>query len=148
MQTNDTDCPIIKLPFSIYSHASIYSPLLKSTITCGGVNSSNGHTSLSSCSMLNQSGSQKAFPSMTDTRWGFAMASIENRLFAIGGICWNMLPNDACNMLETILLDEKMESKFWTLEKRIPFSVSFHCVVTVGDNIIVTGGVGYRNKVS
>merc|ERR1719414_167475 len=88
---------------------------------------------------------------MTPTRWGLAMASIENRLFAIGGIGRTKYfingGDDAGNMMETILLDEKMESKFWTLEKRIPFTVSFHCVVTVGDHIIVTGGVGYRNKI-
>ena len=131
VQTGDTGCNPSNLPISPVRHASVYLPILNSIITCGG--GLDGHVYLANCTRLNESGNIDAFPPMTSQRHDFGMVLIKNQIIAIGG--WNHFGGDW--MMDRIPLDET--NKTWTLEST-PFRVNDHCVVTLGENVIVTGG--------
>ena len=71
----------------------------------------------------------------------FAMVSISNKLFVIGGYSKE-------NLMETIKLNEKRLNN-WS-QQRMPFSVKGHCavVINLGDYIIVIGGRDKYDNVS
>lgn len=71
----------------------------------------------------------------------FAMVSISNKLFVIGGYSKE-------NLMETIKLNEKRLNN-WS-QQRMPFSVKGHCAVVsnLGDYIIVIGGRDKYDNVS
>ena len=78
---------------------------------------------------------------MSTSRSDFAMVSIANKLFVIGGSF-----NE--NLMETITLNQR-NMNVWN-QQRIPFSVREHCAVVsnLGDNIIVIGGRDKYDNVS
>lgn len=133
MQTEDKGCGQTDLPPPLWGHASVYSSTLKSIITCGVVGN-NG--SLSSCSVRNKNVHQISFPPMNSRRSYFAMVTIHNQIFSIGG-------DGTENTMETIKLNA---TGTWN-QQSMPFSVRDHCAVVLDNNIIIIGGYN-RNDVS
>ena len=126
MQTEDKGCDPTDLPSPVYGHASVYSSVLQSLITCGGYGS---NERLSSCSVETKNGHSISIPPMNATRANFAMVTIENHLYSIGG--WG-----SRNTMETITLNA---TGTWN-QQSMPFSVQDHCAVVLDNNIIVIGG--------
>jgi len=125
MQTDDIGCNPTDLPVPVEGHASVYSSTLQSIITCGGEGNNGG----SSCIVQTKNGHQNLIPSMKSTRSDFAMVSIENQLFSIGGV-------GSRNTMETI----KLNATGTWYQQSMPFSLAGHCAVVLDNNIIVIGG--------
>ena len=126
MQTEDTGCNPTDLPSPVYGHASVYSSTLQSLITCG---SSGNNGRLSSCSVQTKNEHLISIPSMNRARQYFAMVTIENQIYSIGG-------RGSRNTMETIELNA---TGTWN-QQSMPFSVSSHCAVALDNNIFVIGG--------
>ena len=132
MQTDDTGCNPTDLLSPIDSHATVYSSALQSLITCGGYGTNhrnNGYGRLSSCSVQSKNGHQISLPPMNSARSSFAMVSIRNQLISIGGV-------GGYNTMETIELND---ATAWS-QQMMPFSVVYHCAVTLENNVIIMGG--------
>ena len=127
-------CDPTDLPHKVYAHASVYTPVLDGILTCGGMD--DNYNYLSKCILQRKGNDSNQFPALHSKRTGFSLASISDYIYAIGGI-----PNK--NTMETINLTA---DKQWKKEE-LPFSVTGHCSLGLGHNIIVTGGYGYK-KVS
>ena len=135
MQTDDAGCNPTDLPSPVGVHASVYSPSLKSLITCGGFI----YPRLSSsCLVQSKNGSnssnQISIPPMKSARAYFAMVLIRDHLISIGGLG----ESGNRDTMETIQFNVTNE---W-IEQSMPFSVVLHCAVTLDDNIFVIGGSG------
>jgi len=126
MQTEDNGCDPTDLPSPVYRHASVYSSVLQSLITCGG---SGSNERLSSCSVETKNGHHISIPSMNSRRTSFAMVAIHNKLYSLGG--WATK-----NTMETL---EMNATGTWNQES-MPFSVYGHCAIALDNNIIVIGG--------
>merc|ERR1712018_805017 len=130
MQTEDKGCDPTDLPSPVKGHASVYSSTFQSLITCGGVGN-NGR--LSSCSVETKNGHSISIPPMNATRANFAMVTIENQIYSIGGDrTWRR----GNGTMETITLNA---TGTWN-QQSMPFSVQDHCAVVLDNNIIVIGG--------
>jgi len=127
MQTEDNGCDPTDLPSPVATHASVYSSVLQSLITCGG-QGNNG--SLSSCSVQSKKGYPISIPSMNSRRYWFSMVSIQSQVYSIGG-------EGAENTMETI----KLNATGTWIQQSMPFSVRGHCSVVLDNNIIVIGGI-------
>ena len=125
IQKDDTNCNPTNLPFKLRGHATVFLPNL-GLVTCGG---SNDKQRTSTCIVQSKSSDQTFFPSMRTRRSFFGMVVVSNKLYVIGGN-----PSDAT--METIDINRPRK---WT-EEPIPFAVTSHCVVSLDDKIIVTGG--------
>jgi len=126
MQTEDKGCDPTDLSSTVGWHASVYSSTLQSIITCGGWGN---YGSLSSCSVQTKNGHHISIPSMNLSRYYFAMVTIQNKLYSLGG--W-----ETENTMETITLNA---TGTWN-QQPMPFSVYGHCAVVLDNNIIVIGG--------
>merc|ERR1712038_485217 len=126
MQTEDKGCDPTDLPSPISGHASVYSSSLQSLITCGG-EQNNGL--LSSCSVRTKNGHHISIPQMNSRRKDFAMVTIHNKLYSLGG-------QKTENTMETL---EMNATGTWN-QKTMPFSVFGHCAIALDNNIIVIGG--------
>ena len=73
---------------------------------------------------------------MNEGRNRLTLNSISNYIFAIGG-------HGQKDSMETINLKTDRQ---WSKQK-MPFSVSSHCTVALGNNIIVTGGENEKGRV-
>ena len=113
MQTEDKGCDPTDLPSPVWGHASVYSSVLQSLITCGGYGT-NGR--LSSCSVQTKNGHHISIPSMNSRRSSFAMVSIRDQIYSIGGYVTR-------NTMETITLNA---TGTWN-QQSLPFSVRYHC---------------------
>ena len=129
---DDINCDPTDLPYKVDDHASIYTPILNGFLTCGGMDE-NHLNRLSKCILQRKGNDSNQFPALHSKRTGFSLVSISDYIYAIGGI-----PNK--NTMETINLTT---DKQWKKEE-LPFSVTGHCSLGLGHNIIVTGGYGYR----
>ena len=134
MQTEDKGCDPTDLPSPVYSHACVYSSVLQSLVTCGGYGT-NGR--LSSCSVQTKNGRHISIPLMNSKREDFAMVTIQNKLYSLGG--W-----ETENTMETI---EMNATGTWN-QQSMPFSVRGHCAVPLDNNIIVIGGRDAKLNVS
>ena len=134
MQTEDNGCDPTDLPSPVATHASVYSSVLQSLITCGG-QGNNG--SLSSCSVQSKKGYPISIPSMNSRRYWFSMVSIQSQVYSIGG-------EGAENTMETI----KLNATGTWIQQSMPFSVRGHCSVVLDNNIIVIGGIDENSNVS
>ena len=132
-----SECNSTDLPDRRSNHASVYSFAHQSLITCGG---DEDYYTGRSCNVQSVNGHQNLMPLMNSARHHFAMVSIRNQIFAIGGA-----GGKGWNTMETIRLNEKNYN--WS-EQSMPFGVSHHCAVTLDDNIIVIGGIAGDWKVS
>ena len=131
MQNDGTGCNPTDLPTPVYRHASVYSSVLQSIITCGGWEK---YRTLSTCTVQKNNGHQISLPSMNSKRSHFAMVAIGNQLISIGG--WQ-----SRNTMETIKLNA---TGTWN-QQSIPFSARKHCAVALDNNIIVIGGLEHWN---
>jgi len=132
MQTEDKGCDPTDLPSPTLAHTSVYSSTFQSIITCGGDGTMDvmyGNGRLSSCSVKTKNGHHISIPSMNSRREDFAMVTIQNKLYSIGG-------DGSANTMETI---EMNATGTWN-QQSMPFSVRSHCAVVLDNNIIVIGG--------
>ena len=129
------NCDATDLPYKVAYHASVYTPVLDGILTCGG-NDENWNY-LSKCIILRRGNDSNHFPALNSKRFGLSLTSISDTIYTIGGY-----PNR--NTMETINLNT---DKQWKQEE-LPFSVSSHCSVALGNNIVVTGGVDEYGNVS
>ena len=133
---DNINCDPTDLPYKVYDHASVYSPVLEASVTCGGFDE-NGNF-LSKCILQTKRNKSNQFPSLISKRWGLSLTAISNKIFAVGGY-----PNK--NTMETINLNTA--DRQWKKEE-LPFSVEDHCSVGLGNKIIVTGGYDESINVS
>ena len=132
---DDINCDPTDLPYKVYDHASIYTPIFQGVVTCGGRNKI--WNTLSKCILQRKGNDSNNFPDLNLKRSGLSLTAISNKIFAIGG--W---PNS--KTMETINLNT---DKQWKKDE-LPFSVSEHCSIGLGNNIIVTGGLDENLNVS
>ena len=104
-------------------------------MTCGGRDKI--WNTLSKCILQRKGNDSNHFPYLNLKRSGLSLTAISNKIFAIGG--W---PNS--KTMETINLNT---DKQWKKDE-LPFSVSEHCSIGLGNNIIVTGGLDENLNVS
>ena len=129
------NCDPVDLPYKVKYHESVYTPALNGILTCGGMDKNQNR--LSKCILQREGNDSNQFPALHSKRTGFSLASISDYIYAIGGI-----PNK--NTMETINLTT---DKQWKKEE-LPFSVSGHCSVGLGNKIIITGGYNVRMNIS
>ena len=139
-QYDDSGCNPTDFPSPRSYHATVYSPYIQSLITCGGSSDFVGSL-VSSCIIQNKNGDQIKLPPLPTAISDFAMVSISNKLFVIGG-------SNRENLMETIKLSDKMLNN-WS-QQRTPFTVRDHCAVVsnLDDYIIVIGGRDKYDNVS
>ena len=129
------NCDPTDLPYKVAAHQSVYTPVLDGILTCGGEDENSNF--LSKCIILGRGNDSNHFPPLNSKRSGLSLTSISNTMYAIGGY-----PN--WNTMETINLNT---DKQWKQEE-LPFSVSLHCSIGLGNKIIVTGGLDENENVS
>jgi len=122
------NCNPTDLPYKVCGHSSVYSPVVEGIVTCGGMGGMTFDT-LSKCILQRKRNNSNQFPSLNSKRRDFSLTAISNKIFAIGGY-----PNS--NTMETMNLNTDRQWK----KEELPFSVSGHCSVGLGNKIIVTGG--------
>ena len=133
------NCELKDFPYKVSGHASVYSPLHEGIISCGGYNPDE-NSDLSKCILQRKGNDSTYFPSMNSNRTGLTLNYVKNKLYAIGG--YN--PDYGIgNTMEIIDLNTEGQ---WT-QIDMPFSVRYHCSATLGNNIIVTGGLDDSLKV-
>ena len=135
LDDDNLNCDPTDLPYKVEGHASVYTPVLDGILTCGGEDE-NGH-GLSKCVLQRKGNESNHFPALNSKRYGLSLTSISDTIYAISGY-----PN--YNTMETINLNS---GKQWKQEE-LPFSVSWHCSVKLGNKIIVTGGTDENWNVS
>ena len=121
-------CTASNLEYPVSSHSSVVSSL--GVITCGG---HDGKSRLKKCTLQKRDGETKMLPSMIRPRSAFGMVVINQTLIVVGG-------NGAFNKMETI----NLQSGQWN-EVDLPFTVGYHCVVSINDTMILSIG-GYDEK--
>ena len=121
------NCDPTDLPYKVAGHASVYNPVLDGILTCGGADEN--RNPLTKCILQRKGNESNLFPALNSKRDCLSLTSISDTIYAIGGY-----PNK--NTMETINLNT---DKQWKQEE-LPFSVSGHCSVGLGNKIIVTGG--------
>ena len=136
LDMDDMNCDPTDLPYKVKYHASVYTPILNGFLTCGGMDE-NQLNRLSKCILQRKGDDSNHFPALNSKRFGLSLTSISDTIYAIGGY-----PNR--NTMETINLNT---DKQWKQEE-LPFSVSGHCSVGLGNKIIVTGGYNGNGNVS
>ena len=124
---DNINCDPTDLPYKVTDHASVYTPVLDGILTCGGFDGTRHY--LSKCILQRKGNDSNHFPALNSKRFGLSLTSISNSIYAIGGFT-----NE--NTMETINLNT---DKQWKQEE-LPFSVSWHCSVRLGNKIFVTGG--------
>ena len=136
------NCNPKNLPYKVSGHKSVYSKAINAVITCGGEDED--YEYLSTC-IFQRKGNNHPFPSMHSKRHRLTLHSISDTIFAIGGRpSWVFDASPYKNSMEFINLNTSSE---WTLQE-MPFSVYLHCSVTLGNHIIVTGGLDAKDNVS
>jgi len=128
LDEGNINCDPTDLPYKVWTHASVYTPVLDGILTCGGEDANHKH--LSKCILKRIGNDSNHFPALNLKREWFSLTSLFDTIYAIGGY-----PNK--NTMETINLNTDRQWK----QEELPFSVSFHCSVGLGDNIIVIGGL-------
>merc|ERR1719400_647713 len=127
LEDNNINCDPTDLPYKVDLHASVYTPVLDGILTCGGIDPIHKH--LSKCILQRKGNDSNHFPALNSKRYGLSLTSISDTIYAIGGY-----PNK--NTMETINLNTDKQWK----QEGLPFSVSRHCSVGLGNKVIVTGG--------
>ena len=135
LEDDNLNCDPTDLPYKVQWHASVYTPVLNGILTCGGYDENYNY--LSKCILQREGNESNHFPALNSKRIGLSLTSISDTIYAIGG-----LKNE--NTMETIYLNT---DKQWKQEE-FPFSVYWHCLVGLGNKIIVTGGLDENNNVS
>jgi len=127
LEDDSINCDPTDLPYKVYGHASVYTPVLDGILTCGGRDEN--LNDLSKCIIQRKRNGSNNFPALNSKRYTLSLTSISDTIYAIGGY-----PNR--NTMETINLNTDKQWK----QEYLPFSVSWHCSVGLGNKIIVTGG--------
>ena len=127
LEDDNINCDPTDLPYKLSFHASVYAPVFDGILTCGRWNEN--LNDLSKCILQSKRNGSNHFPALNLKRVGYSLTSISDTIYAIGGV-----PNE--NTMESINLNTDKQWK----QEGLPFSVSRHCSVGLGNNIIVTGG--------
>ena len=127
IQNDGNRCDPPDLPYPLGEHASVVYD--NSIISCGGYN----RTLLSGCIIQTATGETRSFSSMVSPHSNLGMVIIKDMIYTIGGF-----PID--NRMETINIKNKRK---WT-RQILPFHIYNHCVVSINNTIIVTGGLGAK----
>ena len=145
------NCDPKNLPYKVTGHKSVYSKAINAVITCGGEDWEDwnwehlDYEYLSWC-YYQRKDKNFAFPHMNSKRHRLTLHSISDIIFAIGGKpSWDFNASPYKNTMEFI--NTSITLSQWTLQET-PFSVYLHCSVTLGNYIIVTGGLDAKDNVS
>ena len=129
MQQLQTQCSNTNLQYAVAEQQSVASDI--GVITCGGV--SVGGYDLNDCIVVNEEGEMRPFPSMRRKRSKFGLGFINNMLYAVGEVNYNVAPTT----MEMINIKTDSE---WT-EINMQFPVRSHCLATTNTSLVVTGGI-------
>ena len=135
LNEDDINCDPTDLPYKVAGHASVYNPVLDGILTCGGADEN--RNPLTKCILQRKGNESNHFPALNSKRYRLSLTSTADTMYAIGG-------NPNMNTMETINLNT---DKQWKQEK-LPFSVSWHCSVGLGNKIILAGGLDGNGNVS
>ena len=125
--TQNKVCQPLQLEYPVRLHSSVVTS--RGVITCGGFNG----TFLKTCTLQTKDGKTRPFPSLIRSRYSFGMVVMDQSLIVVGG--WG-----AEGKMETIGLN----GNFW-VEEDLPFSVVFHCFVSINETMMMAIG-GYDGK--
>ena len=123
----ENNCFTHDLSYRVSGHASVYVPILRGIVTCGGLHKSN---ETGKCIIQSKGNVSTYFPSMNSERSNFGIISVGKQIFAIGG---------EPNRSSMEIIDVTIKNGQWK-QQAIPFGVSYHCVVKFEKTLILTGG--------